>query len=125
MKALQADKIKVTGDVPSPRFGHTLTMVSASKAVLFGGAVSAQSTADITVDRFVITNETYLFDFVTSVWSKLAFRQEFVPSERAAHAAVMVSDMQMIIYGGAASGNQGLLKDELYLLDVRKEYPLF
>ena len=34
----------------------------------------------------------------------------------------MVSEMQMIIYGGAASGNQGLLKDELYILDIRKEY---
>jgi len=28
--------------------------------------------------------------------------------------------MQMIIYGGAASGSQGLLKDELYILDLRK-----
>jgi len=26
----------------------------------------------------------------------------------------------MIIYGGAASGSQGLLKDELYILDLRK-----
>ena len=38
----------------------------------------------------------------------------------------MVSEMQMIIYGGAASGNQGLLKDELYILDLRKSYnPLY
>jgi hypothetical protein len=70
----------------------------------------------------VITNETYLFDFEQSRWSKLNFKHDFVPSERAAHAAVAVSDMQMIIYGGAASGNQGLLKDELYILDLRKEY---
>lgn len=35
----------------------------------------------------------------------------FVPSERAAHAAAAVGDMQMVIYGGAASGTQGLLKD--------------
>lgn len=40
MKKLTAEKIKVAGDVPSPRFGHTFTMVSNSKAVLFGGAVS-------------------------------------------------------------------------------------
>jgi len=32
--------VKVTGDIPAPRFGHTLTMVSSTKAVLFGGAVS-------------------------------------------------------------------------------------
>ena len=27
----------------------------------------------------------------------------------------------MVIYGGAASGTQGLLKDQLYLLDLRKQ----
>lgn len=37
----------------------------------------------------------------------------------------MVSEMQMIIYGGAASGTQGLLKDELYILDLRKEYRFY
>ena len=69
----------------------------------------------------MITNETFLYDFETAKWTKLNFKHDFVPSERAAHTAVTVSDMQMIIYGGAASGNQGLLKDELYILDLRKE----
>ena len=58
---------------------------------------------------------------MSSKWSKVNFKHDFVPTERAAHAAVMVSEMQMIIYGGAASGSQGLLKDELYILDLRKE----
>ena len=40
MKKLSASKVEVTGDIPSPRFGHTLTMVSPDKAILFGGAVS-------------------------------------------------------------------------------------
>ena len=52
---------------------------------------------------------------------ELHFHNSFVPSERAAHAATPVSEMQMVVYGGAASGSQGLLKDELYLLDLRKE----
>lgn len=30
----------MSGDIPSPRFGHSFTMVSKTKAVLFGGAVS-------------------------------------------------------------------------------------
>jgi hypothetical protein len=30
----------MTGDIPSPRFGHTFTMISKTKAVLFGGAIS-------------------------------------------------------------------------------------
>ena len=40
MKKLTADKIKVSGDIPSPRFGHTFTTVSANKGVLFGGAIA-------------------------------------------------------------------------------------
>jgi hypothetical protein len=61
--------------------------------------------------RFIITNETFLYDFQTSIWKKLNFYNNFVPAERAAHAAATVGDMQMVIYGGAASGSQGLLKD--------------
>jgi hypothetical protein len=30
----------MSGDIPPPRFGHSFTMVSKTKAVLFGGAVS-------------------------------------------------------------------------------------
>lgn len=37
------------GNVPSPRFGHTFTMVSKTKGVLFGGAVSVAG-------KFIITN---------------------------------------------------------------------
>lgn len=44
MKKVSVEKIKVTGDIPAPRFGHTFTMVSNTKAVLFGGAVSIAGT---------------------------------------------------------------------------------
>jgi len=50
MKKLAADKVKATGDIPSPRFGHTFTMVSSTKAVLFGGAVLLSG-------KYVITKE--------------------------------------------------------------------
>ena len=84
MRKLQMEKIKMNGDVPSPRFGHSFTMVSKSKAVLFGGAVSVAG-------KFVITNETYLYDFTTNNWKKLKFSsQGITPCERAAHAAAMV-----------------------------------
>ena len=43
MKQLSMERVKAYGDVPSPRFGHTFTMVSANKAVLFGGAISLAS----------------------------------------------------------------------------------
>ena len=32
------EKFEVRGDIPQPRFGHTITLISKSKAVLFGGA---------------------------------------------------------------------------------------
>lgn len=44
MKKISVEKIKVSGDIPAPRFGHTFTMVSSTKAVLFGGAVSIAGT---------------------------------------------------------------------------------
>lgn len=59
-------------------------MVSKTKGVLFGGAVSMAG-------KFVITNETFVFDFSTKTWIKLNFHNSFVPSERAAHAATPVS----------------------------------
>lgn len=40
MKKAVCEKIKMSGDIPQPRFGHTFTMVSKTKGVLFGGAVS-------------------------------------------------------------------------------------
>jgi predicted outer membrane repeat protein len=47
MKKLTIEKIKHTGDIPNPRFGHTFTMVSNNKAVLFGGAISVNGIASI------------------------------------------------------------------------------
>ena len=48
MRKLPAEKIRMSGDIPSPRFGHTFTMISKSKAVLFGGAVSVAGTFHLT-----------------------------------------------------------------------------
>lgn len=48
MKTLTAEKVKTSGDIPTPRFGHTFTMVSPNKAVMFGGAVSLNSTPPYT-----------------------------------------------------------------------------
>ncbi len=84
MRRIVQSRKQVHGDVPQPRFGHSFTMISTDLAVLFGGAVSIGG-------KFVITNDTYLFDFKTSYWKKLDFGKGFVPAERAAHAAVMVA----------------------------------
>lgn len=54
-------------------------MVSKTKAVLFGGAIGDSG-------KFVITNETYLFDFESKRWKKLDCTGD-IPSQRAAHAS--------------------------------------
>jgi|JI9StandDraft_2_1071091.scaffolds.fasta_scaffold371812_1 protein phosphatase len=124
MNRIAASKVKSTGEQPSARFGHTLTMVSKTKAVLFGGAISENGTIQHHSGKFVITNETYLYDFITSRWKKLQFDNCQVPSERAAHASAAVGELQLAVYGGAASGTNGLLKDDLHILDLKKEYSL-
>lgn len=64
MSDLEILKINQHGDIPSPRFGHTFTLISKSRAILFGGAIGDSG-------KFIITNETYVFDFPTKIWRKI------------------------------------------------------
>lgn len=88
--------LKVSGDIPLSRFGHTATLVSKTKAVFFGGA-----TGD--TGKYSITGDTYLFDVVTRKWRKLEPNGSS-PTPRAAHAATAVEVNQVVIYGGATGG---------------------
>lgn len=98
------------GEVPQARFGHTITLVSKTKVVLFGGA-----TGD--TGKYSMTGETYLFNILTKTWSKLngTFKFKYYnilfpivkgvpPSPRAAHSSTNVEQMQMVVYGGATGG---------------------
>jgi hypothetical protein len=58
------ENIKVKGETPIPRFGHTITLVSKTKSILFGGA-----TGD--TGRYTITSDTFIFDSIQSNWKKL------------------------------------------------------
>lgn len=62
------ESLEVYGDVPQARFGHTITLVSNSKVVLFGGA-----TGD--TGKYIMTGDTYLFNILTKGWTKLASKQ--------------------------------------------------
>ncbi len=84
MKKLQAQKIKSVGDIPSARFGHTLTMIGQGKAILFGGAISENG-------RFSITNDTFLYDIPLKRWKRVSNIKGEIPGERAAHAAAAIS----------------------------------
>ena len=103
---------EIAQSVPNPekRFGHTLTMVSKERAILFGGAVGD--------GVYRITNDTYSFDCKTNKWTLLKPKNsEDAPSPRAAHGSTAVEANQMVIFGGAHShGN--LVDNELYLLKL-------
>ncbi len=62
--SLALQPYEASGDIPPPRFGHTLTMCGKNKAILFGGAIGDSG-------KFIITNESYLIDFTLSKWTKL------------------------------------------------------
>ena len=103
-------KVEVFGEVPLARFGHTMTQVSKSKAILFGGA-----TGD--TGKYIITGDTYCLDLITNKWCKLD-GSGIAPSPRAAHGSCSVDSLQMVVYGGATGGGS-LASDDLYLLDLR------
>lgn len=104
------EELDVFGDIPQARFGHTVTLVSSSKAVLFGGA-----TGD--TGKYIMTGDTYLFNILSKTWAKLSVKG-VPPSPRAAHHATNVEQMQMVVYGGATGGGS-LASDDLFLLDMR------
>ena len=60
----QGEELDTYGDIPMARFGHTITLVSKTKVVLFGGA-----TGD--TGKYSMTGETFLFNILTKTWSKL------------------------------------------------------
>jgi protein phosphatase len=100
------------GAVPAPRFGHTTTLVSDSRVLLFGGATGDSG-------RYTITADAYSLDVNSITWTKIA-AEGTVPSARAAHAAACVDQLQLVVYGGATGGGS-LSSDELFLLDIRDQ----
>ena len=90
------EKVDMTGDIPVPRFGHTITSISKHKSILFGGA-----TGD--VGKYSMTGDTYMLNTLKRCWIKLNC-QGIVPSPRAAHASAAIESMQMVVYGGATGG---------------------
>mmetsp|Transcript_7873 Transcript_7873/g.15232 ORF Transcript_7873/g.15232 Transcript_7873/m.15232 type:complete len:727 (-) Transcript_7873:9299-11479(-) len=104
------EQFETRGDQPMARFGHTLTLVSTSKAVLFGGATGSTG-------RYAITGDTYVIDVITRTWSRLNALGTS-PTPRAAHASCAVENIQIVVYGGATGGG-ALASDDLFLLDLR------
>ena len=55
------EAMEVNGEVPQARFGHTITIVSKQKVVLFGGA-----TGD--TGKYSMTGETFMYNILSKTW---------------------------------------------------------
>ena len=53
--------MEVNGEIPQARFGHTITIVSKQKVVLFGGA-----TGD--TGKYSMTGETFMYNILSKTW---------------------------------------------------------
>ena len=105
--------IDCNGDKPLSRFGHSLVMINPLKVCLFGGAVGETR-------RINYSNDTYIYNIMTKIWMKLGINSNMnLPSERAAHAAAVNDNMQMVIYGG--SNSSGLVDDKLWMLHLSEQ----
>ena len=104
------ENVPLTGDDPQKRFGHTVPLISKTKAILFGGAISSDG-------NYKITGDTFLFDCTNCTWSKIHphYEEQRGPCPRAAHASTVVEELQMVVFGGAI-GHGTLADDDLYLL---------
>lgn len=108
------EDFRVTGQIPEGRFGkdyvgHTLTLISDSRAILFGGAVGNSN-------EYTITNDTYTLDLFSKSFVKIQPQGE-CPEPRAVHAALALENSEFLIYGGIAEGGK-MVKDDLFLLDT-------
>jgi hypothetical protein len=97
LKALQ-QKVECVGKVPTARFGHTIVLVSAVKVICFGGAVGDTR-------NFQFTNDTYVLNLMTKIWTKLEVNGTSAPCPRAAHASCSNDNLQMVVYGGSTGSN--------------------
>ena len=81
----KVEKVDTFGEVPLARVGHTITQVSKTKVILFGGA-----TGD--TGKYVITGDTYTLCMMTFKWQKLD-GAGIAPSPRAAHGSCAVDSL--------------------------------
>ncbi len=64
MTELGWETMEYTGTLPQPSFGHTVTQISKTKILLFGGAVGDSG-------KYAMTDATYIYYLFKSSWTKL------------------------------------------------------
>ena len=103
--------------IPPPRFGHTVNIISKTRIVIFGGAISTPNNQA----SYTMTSDLYLYNMAQNVWKKLEPSNNLKPPHvRAAHASATVRDNQVLYYGGSI-GNGQYAMDDLWFLDIKNQ----
>jgi len=87
----QLTEIKTSGQSPSPRAGHSATVVSDS-IIVFGGACC-------TGGPYTFYNDVFLFKPSSGRWEQLQ-TQGTPPSPRAQHSATIIGNRTLVVIGG-------------------------
>lgn len=94
-------KINCKGTIPSPRYGHSATVIDGSKIYIFGGTNGHEYFKDL-----------YIYCTETNTWTRVKTQKQG-PSERSGHTAVAYGT-KIYVFGG---GNDKGLYNDLYALD--------
>ena len=104
-------------NLPPPRFGHTVNIISKTRIVIFGGAISTPNNQA----SYTMTSDLYLYSMTQNAWKKLEPSNSYKPPHvRAAHASATVRDNQVLYYGGSI-GNGQYASDDLWFLDIKNQ----
>ena len=99
--------------VPGHRFGHSISVISPTRSILFGGAIA--------VPNYKITNDIFSFNNRSLQWTRVhPTSNKSWPCPRAAHGATTLDNMQVVVFGGAQA--QGSVVDnDLYLMKLMND----
>ena len=106
-----------SANLPPPRFGHTVNIISKNCIVIFGGAISTKESQA----SYIMTSDLYLYNMAQNFWKKLEASNSYKPPHvRAAHASATVRENQVLYYGGSI-GNGQYASDDLWFLDIKNQ----
>ena len=108
-------KPELIGDSPTPRSGHTLTILDASpdaatrKALLFGGLTGDAE----------LTNEAHVLEFTEEPyeWTPVECQDGAAPPARQKHTATLIGDGRVLVFGGRG-GKQSMAMSDCWIFDA-------
>ncbi|KAF1749186.1 hypothetical protein GCK72_025653 [Caenorhabditis remanei] len=91
-------KVAVSGDVPTPRFDHTVVKYK-NKIYMYGGVTKTRKRH---VTTQAATNELWVFDMTTKSWTEQNHKNETIiaaPFAVAGHSAHVIGSEMFVIFG--------------------------